>query len=132
MTREKPPDKAWDVWIEQLIQEAKDAGEFDQLEGKGKPIPGVEAPYDPDWWVKKLLEREKVSVLPPALELLRKVEAELARIWTARREDDVRARVQALNAEIARVNARVVAGPPTRLAPLDPDGVVQEWRARRA
>jgi len=131
MTREKPPDKAWDVWIEQLIQEARDAGEFDQLEGKGKPIPGVEAPYDPDWWVKKLLEREKVSVLPPALELLRKVEAELAKIWAARREDEVRARVQALNAEIARVNAQVVAGPPTRLAPLDVDGMVQEWRARR-
>ncbi len=132
MTREKPPGKTWDVWIEQLIREAKDAGEFDRLEGKGKPIPGVEAPYDPDWWVKKLLEREKVSMLPPALELLRKVEAELAKIWAARREDDVRARVQALNAEIARVNARVVAGPPTRLAPLDADGVVQEWRARRA
>ena len=132
MTREKPPDKSWDVWIEQLIQEARDAGEFDRLEGTGKPIPGVEAPYDPDWWVKKLLEREKVSVLPPALELLRRVEAELAKIWAARREDDVRARVQALNAEIARVNARVVAGPPTRLAPLDADGVVQEWRARRA
>ena len=132
MTREKPPGKTWDVWIEQLIQEAKDAGKFDQLEGKGKPIPGVEAPYDPDWWVKKLLEREKVSVLPPALELLRRVEAELAKIWAARREDDVRAKVQALNAEIARVNARVAAGPPTRLAPLDPDGVVQEWRARRA
>ncbi len=132
MTREKPPGKTWDVWIEQLIHEAKDAGEFDHLEGKGKPIPGVEAPYDPDWWVKKLLAREKVSMLPPSLELLRKVEAELARIWAARREDDVRARVQALNAEIARVNARVVAGPPTRLAPLDADGVVQEWRARRA
>ena len=64
MTREKPPCKTWDVWIEQLIQEAKDAGEFDHLEGKGKPIPGVEAPYDPDWWVKKLLAREKVSMLP--------------------------------------------------------------------
>lgn len=132
MTREKPPDKSWDVWIEQLIQEAKDAGEFDQLEGKGKPIPGVEGPYDPDWWVKKLLEREKVSLLPPALELLRKVEAELARIWAAPREDDVRARVQALNAEIAGVNARVAVGPPTRLAPLDADSVVGEWRARRA
>ena len=131
MTREKPPDKTWEVWIEQLIREAEDAGEFDQLEGKGKPIPGVEAPYDPDWWVKKLLEREKVSVLPPSLELLRRVEEELAKIWTARREDDVRARVAALNAEIARVNARVAVGPPTRLAPLDVDDVVREWRARR-
>lgn len=132
MTREKPPDKAWKVWIEELIQEARDAGEFDQLEGKGRPIPGVEAPYDPDWWVKKLLERERISVLPPALELLRKVEAELTKVWAARHEDDVRARVRALNAEIARVNARVSVGPPTRLAPLDPEEVVREWRVRRA
>ncbi len=131
MTREKPPDKAWNVWIEQLIQEARDAGEFEHLEGKGRPISGGEAPYDPDWWVKKLLEREKISVLPPALELLRKVEAELAKLWAARHEDDVRARVQVLNAEIARVNARVAVGPPTRLAPLDVDDVVREWRARR-
>src|SRR4030095_13349324 len=33
MPREKPADKSWDVWIEQLIQEARDAGEFDRLEG---------------------------------------------------------------------------------------------------
>jgi len=56
----------------------------------------------------------------------------LAKIWDARREDDVRARVQALNAEIARVNARVAVGPPTRLAPLDVGDIVRESRSRRA
>ena len=132
MTREKPPGKTWDIWIEQLIQEAKDAGEFDQLEGKGKPIPGVEAPYDPDWWVKKLLKREKLSILPPALDLLKKVEAGLDAAWAVRREDEVRAHVARLNTEIARVKSRIAEGPATQLAPLDVESIVREWRARRA
>jgi hypothetical protein len=132
MPQEKPPGKSYKDWVEELIQEAQRAGEFDQLEGAGRPIPGIEAPYDPDWWVKKLLEREKVSFLPPALDLLRKVEAGLDGVWTARGEVEARARVNALNAEITRVNSRIAEGPATRLAPLDPDAVMREWRARRA
>ena len=114
-----------------MIQEAQQAGEFERLDGAGKPIPGITDPYDPDWWVKKLLRREKLSILPPALELLRKVEAGLDAIWAARDEDEVRARVGALNAEITRVNAQIAEGPATRLAPLDADAIVAEWRARR-
>jgi hypothetical protein len=128
----KPPSKSWETWIEELIQEAQQAGEFERLEGAGKPIPGITDPYDPDWWVKKLLRREKLSILPPALELLRKVEAGLDAIWAARDEHEVRARVDALNAEIAKVNARVAEGPATRLAPLDADAILAEWRARRS
>jgi Domain of unknown function (DUF1992) len=127
----KPPSKSWETWIEELIQEAQQAGEFERLEGTGKPIPGITDPYDPDWWVKKLLLREKLSILPPALELLRKVEPGLDAIWAAPDEDEVRARVGALNAEITRVNARIAEGPATRLAPLDADVIVAEWRARR-
>ena len=42
----------------------------------------------------------------------------------------VRSRVAALNAEIVKVNSRVVEGPPTRLSPLDVDAIVEEWRRR--
>jgi hypothetical protein len=132
MTERKPAGKSWETWIEELIHNAREAGEFDDLEGAGKPIPGITDPYDPDWWVKKLLQREKLTVLPPALELLRKVESGLAALWSLRSEADVRARVVALNAEIAKVNSRVAEGPPTRLASLDVDEIVSEWRARHA
>jgi hypothetical protein len=54
-------------------------------------------------------------VLPPSLELLRKVEEELATIEKLHDEATVRSRVAALNVEIAKVNATVVEGPPTRL-----------------
>ena len=132
MTERKPAGKSWETWIEELIHNARETGEFDDLEGAGKPIPGITDLYDPDWWVKKLLQREKLTVLPPALELLRKVEVGLAALWSVGNEIDVRARVAALNTEIAKVNTRVVEGPPTRLASLDVDEIVSEWRARRA
>ena len=132
MTERKPAGKSWETWIEELIHNARETGEFDDLESAGKPIPGITDLYDPDWWVKKLLQREKLTVLPPALELLRKVEVGLAALWSVGNETDVRARVAALNTEIAKVNTRVVEGPPTRLASLDVDEIVSEWRARRA
>ena len=104
MPQSKPPGKNYHDWIEELIREAEQAGEFAHHEGAGQPIPGVTDPYDPDWWVKKLLKREKLSILPPALDLLKKVEAGLDAAWVARREDEVRTHVARLNAEIARVN----------------------------
>jgi hypothetical protein len=39
----KPPSKSWETWIEELIQEAQQAGEFERLEGAGKPIPPLDA-----------------------------------------------------------------------------------------
>ena len=131
MTERKPPDKSWDSWVEELIQQARADGAFEDLEGKGKPIPGLDAPYDPDWWAKKLLEREKVSVLPLALEIRAKVERALDEVWQLRREDEVRRRVTAINAEIARANRMAAEGPPTSLASLDVDAVLAEWRHRR-
>jgi DnaJ-like protein len=131
MTQRKPSAKRWDSWIEQLIREARAEGAFDDLEGKGKPIAGLDAPYDPDWWVKKLLEREKISVLPPALEVRAKVGRALEELWQARSEDEVRERVKAINAEITRANRTTVDGPPTNLAQLEADAVLEEWRRRR-
>jgi len=117
MTERKPAGKSWETWIEELIHNAHETGEFDDLEGAGKPIPGITDLYDPDWWVKKLLQREKLTVLPPALELLRKVEVGLAALWSVGNETDVRARVAALNTEIAKVNTRVVEGRPPASPP---------------
>jgi hypothetical protein len=67
-------------------------------------------------------------MLLPSLELLRKVEKELAAIKKLHDEATVRRRVGALNLEIAKVNAIVMDGPPTRLGTLDVDQVVARWR----
>jgi hypothetical protein len=131
MTVRKPAGKSWESWREELIRLAHEDGTFDNLPGAGKPLADLGDSYDPDWWVKKLVRREQVSLLPPALALLRKVEAEVERIWTLSDETEVRERIRALNGEIAQVNARAAQGPPTRLAPLDADTIVAAWRAAR-
>jgi hypothetical protein len=106
-------------------------GAFDNLAGAGKPLPNLDQEYDPLWWVKQLVQREQLSMLPPSLELLRKVEKELATIETLPDEATVRRRVAALNVEIAKVNATVVEGPPTRLGTLDVDQIVARWQRAR-
>jgi len=128
MTERKPPGVSWESWFEEQIRRAREDGAFDNLPGAGKPLPDLEGGYDPDWWVKKLVQRERVSVLPPALELLRKVESEIKKIWALSSEADVRAQVLSLNTEIARSNARAAEGPPMRLGLLDPDAIVAQWR----
>src|SRR5262245_6432081 len=132
MTQRKPPGTSWETWIDAQIRVATEAGAFDNLPGAGKPLPNLDQEYDPDWWVKQLIRREEVSVLPPSLELLRKVEKELAAIAKLRDEAAVRARVAALNAEIAKANATVLEGPPTRLSTLNADKVVERWRQTRS
>jgi hypothetical protein len=130
MTERKPLETNFESWIEAQIHHAMEEGAFDNLPGAGKPL-GQD--YDPDWWVKQLMQREEVStMLPPSLELVRKARAELAAIQTLDDEVAVRRRIAALNAEIAKVNATVIEGPPTRLGTLDIDQVVAKWRQARS
>jgi hypothetical protein len=133
MTERKPPGASWETWIEAQIRVAMEDGAFDKLPGAGKPLPNLGQGYDPlSWWVKQLVQREQISMLPPSLELLRKVEKELAAIEKLHDEATVRRRVVALNVEIAKVNATVMEGPPTRLGTLDVDQVVAQWRQTRS
>jgi hypothetical protein len=46
---------------ENRIREAMENGEFDNLPGLGKPIPDIDEPYDPMWWVKQWFRREKLA-----------------------------------------------------------------------
>ena len=133
MTERKPPGTSWESWIEAQIRVAQEQGAFDNLPGAGKPLANIDQAYDPMWWVKQLVQREQLAMLlPPSLELLRKVEKELATIETLADEAAVRRRFAQLNAEIGKLNATAVDGPPTRLAKLDIDQVVARWRQSRA
>ena len=131
MTERKPAGVSWESWIDTQIRVAREQGAFDNLPGAGKPLPDRGQEYDPMWWVKQLVQREQISLLPPSLELLRKVEKELATIGKIPDEATVRRRIAELNIEIAKVNATTIEGPPTRLGKLDVDDVVARWRRAR-
>ena len=131
MTQKKPPGTSFSSWIDRQIDKAQKEGAFDNLPGQGKPIEGLGKSYDPEWWVKNLVKREGVSMLPTALRLRRKVERELATIQELDDEARVRERIEALNREIAEANAKVTSGPPTHIGRIDPEIVVVRWRASR-
>src|ERR1700746_2182890 len=100
MTARKPPETSWETWTESQISVAMEEGAFDNLRGEGKPLQNSGREYDPLWWQKQLVQREQITVVPPALEVLRKVEEVLATIGNLDDEATVRRRIAALNVEI--------------------------------
>lgn len=131
MTDRKPQGITWESFAEQQIREAQDAGEFDDLPGFGQPLADIDEPYDEMWWLKKKIERERLSLTPPGIEIRADVERTLASVWRLTTEADVRETVAALNDRITRANFRAVWGPPSTTMTLDIDHLVEEWRARR-
>ena len=128
MTQRKPPGTSFENFADAQIRKAREEGLFDDLPGKGKPLNTGDA-YDPLWWGKQLVAREGVSVLPPALEIRRTVEQEMARIQGLQREDEVRAAIDSLNEKIRKVNRSNVSGPPTTQPVLDVEKVVALWKS---
>ncbi len=128
MTRRKPPDQSWESFVEEQIRQAYEAGEFDHLPGFGKPIPALDGPDDELWWIKELLARERLSVLPPALEIRRVVERRLKEILRLPTEAAVRRAVAALNQQILQAQFAIAWGPASTLGLLNADDVAAEWR----
>jgi hypothetical protein len=120
-------------WVDLQIQQAMARGEFDDLPGAGKPIEGLGDQHDPDWWVKKLIEREQITgVLPPALQL-RKEDAELdAKLDSLHVEAEVRRELEDFNARVLRARYTPVDGPPLVTQPRDVEADVAAWAQRRA
>jgi hypothetical protein len=117
--------------VEEKIQEAYAAGEFEHLLGYGAPLPNLDEPLDEDWWIKEKLKREKISILPPSIEILRDVEKTLKRVATLQTERAVRAELAALNERIREANYRSVWGPPSTQMPVPIDELVAQWHARQ-
>ena len=118
-------------WVEQQLRIAQERGEFDNLPGAGKPIEGLGSQHDPDWWVKRLVEREQISVLPPAL-ALRKENLELAdTLDRFGSESEVRRELEDFNARVRRARMQLEGGPPVVTPERDLDVEVDAWRERR-
>lgn len=128
--QKKPPKISWESWVERKIRESMERGEFDNLPGKGQPIPDLARPYDELWWLRKKLRDEKLSIDPPILVLRRELDQTLDRVGAARSEDEVRRLVAAINERIVYVNSHTFFGPASDLAPLNVERIVAEWRER--
>ncbi|MFI7576878.1 DUF1992 domain-containing protein [Micromonospora sp. NPDC049497] len=124
---------SWEATVEAQIRSAQERGEFDNLPGMGKPIPGRNLPYDESWWIKSFLEREALPtdlLLPTPLLLRRRVEQVPDEVRDLPTEEAVRAYVAVLNREILAW-LRNPSGPRVVVRPVNADEVVRGWRERR-
>lgn len=119
-------------YVEAAIQVAIRRGDFDDLPGAGKPLEGLGSGHDPDWWIRRKIERENLSGLgPPALMLRvedRELDGELDRLG---REEDVRTVLEDFNRRVIEARRQLLGGPPVVTKTRDIDTEVVAWRARR-
>ncbi|MCK1823386.1 DUF1992 domain-containing protein [Streptomyces sp. XM83C] len=133
MSERKPPGMSFDSWTDKQIRDAAARGEFDRLPGAGKPLPhDVEAAYDEQWWIKRKLTREGISVLPPTLELRKEAEDALVAAIAAPSERIARKIIADVNVKIRDMMFKPPPGPPLGMKPYDVEEVVRQWRERRA
>jgi hypothetical protein len=119
--------------VEYLIRDAMAQGKFDNLKYSGKPIPGLGERYDPDWWVKGLIQREHLSGLGPKAILLRTEDAELnAKLDALYSEKQVRELVEDFNARVIDARRQLQGGPPVITKTRDVGVELERWRERRA
>jgi len=132
VTSRRPPGRPWESLIDRRIREAQERGEFDDLPGAGKPLPDLDRPHDDLWWVRRKLRDERLSALPPVLQVRKELEETRARLARATSEQEVRDLVAGINARIRAVNRTALQGPPSTVAPLDEEAAVRAWREPRA
>ena len=119
------------TWVDLQVKQAMERGDFDNLPGAGKPIADLGDSHDPNWWIKKLVEREHVALLPPSV-ALRKEDAELdATLDGLTSEAEVRRHLQDFNDRVIAARYRTPEGPPLVTMPRDIDTTVTAWRERR-
>ena len=111
---------------ERRIRQAREDGLFDDLPGRGKPIPDLHKQRPPGWWGMRQAETERAKVAAETLH--EELRPERAALWRLNTEREVTARVNDLNRRIADHNRRHPLGPAT---PLDHEQTLATWRRLR-
>ncbi|WP_173077120.1 J-domain-containing protein [Phytohabitans rumicis] len=115
-----------------MIREAQERGEFDDLPGSGKPLPGRGEPYEENWWLKDWVRREELTgIAPTSLRIRKEAEELMETVAKKRSEQLVREYVTDLNERIRQANRGQVDGPPVVIDEVDVDAVVAAWRGSR-
>lgn len=128
----KPPGLDWETWIDRLIRQAQERGEFADNSLHGKPIPSLGKRRPDDWFAQSLMAREGLEQLPKTIRVRKNLDRALEAIAAADDEDEVRRIVADINEQILDVNRKAASGPPSNMMPLNLDRVLATWLAGRA
>ena len=96
-------------------------------------LPGLGATHDPDWWIRRKIERERLTGLGPPALTLRTEYADLeARLDALRAEKDVREYLEDFNRRVIEARRQLLGGPPVVTPTRDVEDEVRAWAERRA
>src|SRR4051794_8400768 len=119
-------------YVEVSIQQAMRNGDFDELPGAGKPIENLGEVHDPDWWMRRKIQRENLTGLgPPALTLRTEDAAMDGRLDAITSEGEVRETLDDFNRRVIEARRQLLGGPPVVTALRDVDAELERWRERR-
>ena len=119
-------------YVEIQIQQSMRRGDFDNLPGAGKPLADL-AHNDPDWWIKRKIQRENITGLGPPALTLRTEDAELdARLDACHTPQAVREVLDDFNSRVINARRQLQGGPPVVTPVRDVDDEIRRWADRRA
>ena len=130
MTKRRPLNCSFESWIDGQIRQCQESGGFDKLPGAGKPIEGLDQPYDPDWWIRQKIADEGLNATPRILRVKARVANWKKNLASVYSEWMVRKQLKALNEDIKAANASPL-GPLSPLTLLDEQAYVQKWRMHK-
>lgn len=117
--------------VEVAIQQAMRRGDFDDLPGAGQPIKDLGTIQDPNWWIRRKIEREQLTGLgPPALTLRTEDAALDDRLDALHTEAQVREVLEDFNRRVRQARMQLLGGPPVITKPRDVEEQVAAWRER--
>jgi hypothetical protein len=118
--------------VEVSIEQAIRRGDFDDLPGAGKPIPGLGTTADPDWWIRRKIERERLTGLgPPALTLRTEYASLTERVDELRTASEVREYLEEFNHRVIEARRQLLGGPPVVTPTVDVERWVAGWADRK-
>jgi hypothetical protein len=119
-------------FVELAVQQAIRRGDFDGLPGAGRPLEGLDGVHDPDWWIRRKIEREKLTGLGPPALTLRTEDAGLdSRLDRSSSEQWVRETLDDFNARVVEARRQLQGGPPVVTRVRDVESEIARWRERR-
>lgn len=119
-------------YVEIVIAQAMRRGDFDNLKGSGKPLAGLNNVHDPDWWIRRKIEREKITGLGPPALTLRTEDTELHdRLDAVLSEREVREILEDFNTRIINARRQLQGGPPVVTPTRDIPAEVDLWGRRK-
>lgn len=105
------------------IREARVAGYFDDLPGKGRPIPDLDRERPPGWWASRAVKTERDKMRFEALTA--ELRSAMPSLWRLPAQDEVMTEVEELNDRIRAYN-KATSFQPIDL--LDPPVMLHRWR----